>query len=205
MTQGARSTRGLYDRDDVRELVSRLRVRSADASALHAAMGRDGRPACRPRRSSRRRGMFARGPSCFISGHGIDAASNGVQTFRCLLLPVRDQRQRRSRPAGNRRPKRPAGLQDLFRHPVRSGLPALARDRGAAHRRGAVPAVGGPARLPDGLPQPFGHRGDPDRRPYPVRALYASRREHRGDLSGHGTHDRRAEEPRPLRGRGAPP
>ena len=32
--------------------------------------------------------LYAAGPSCFVSGHGIDAFSNGVQTFRafhCLV------------------------------------------------------------------------------------------------------------------------
>ena len=119
-----------------------------------------------------------------------------------LLLPVRDQRQRRSR---RRQPAAEAAgrLQDLFRHPVRSGLPPRARDRGAAHRRRAVSALGRPARLPDGLPQPLRHRGDPDRRALSGARALRQRREHRGDLSRHGAHDRGAEKPRPLRGRRA--
>jgi anaerobic selenocysteine-containing dehydrogenase len=57
--------------------------------------------------------MFARGPSCFISGHGIDAASNGVQTFRsyyCLFAISGNV----DRVGGNRRPKRPEGFKTYF-------------------------------------------------------------------------------------------
>ena len=52
---------------------------------------------------------YAEGPSCFVSGHGIDAVSNGVQTFRafhCLLAITGNL----DRPGGNRRAKRPAAF-----------------------------------------------------------------------------------------------
>jgi anaerobic selenocysteine-containing dehydrogenase len=162
----------LYDRDDVANWCHGF-DELASASAPARPNGPSSRPACRPRE---------------IVAAGADVRARAVLLHqrprdRCgeqrradvprLLLPVRDQRQCRSRrrqPAGEAAGR----LQDLFRHPVRSGLSPAARDRGAAHRRGAVPAVGRPARLPDGLPQPLRHRGDPDRPPYPVRALYAS-------------------------------
>ena len=31
--------------------------------------------------------LYADGPSCFVSGHGIDAFSAGVQTFRAFHCP----------------------------------------------------------------------------------------------------------------------
>jgi anaerobic selenocysteine-containing dehydrogenase len=57
--------------------------------------------------------MFARGPSCFISGHGINAASSGVQTFRayhCLFAISGNV----DRCGGNRRAKRPKGFKTYF-------------------------------------------------------------------------------------------
>ena len=53
--------------------------------------------------------LYATGPACFISGHGIDAASNGVQTFRafhCLVAISGNV----DRLGGNRRSKRPPGF-----------------------------------------------------------------------------------------------
>ena len=61
--------------------------------------------------------MYRRGPSCFISGHGIDAASNGVQTFRafhCLFAMSGNL----DRVGGNRRAKRPPGFRTPLRPPV---------------------------------------------------------------------------------------
>ena len=63
--------------------------------------------------------LYADGPSCFVSGHGIDAASNGVQTFRafhCLVAITGNL----DRVGGNRRAKRPAGFttyMDLLHDP----------------------------------------------------------------------------------------
>jgi len=57
--------------------------------------------------------MYADGPSCFVSGHGIDAVSNGTQTFRafhCLLAIAGNL----DRAGGNRRVKRPRGLRTNF-------------------------------------------------------------------------------------------
>ena len=62
---------------------------------------------------------YADGPACFVSGHGIDAASNGVQTFRafhCLVAISGNV----DRLGGNRRAKRPPGLRtymDLLHEP----------------------------------------------------------------------------------------
>ncbi len=63
--------------------------------------------------------LYADGPSCFVSGHGIDAASNGVQTFRafhCLVAISGNL----DRVGGNRRAKRPTGFtgyMDLLHDP----------------------------------------------------------------------------------------
>lgn len=63
--------------------------------------------------------LYASGPSAFVSGHGIDAASNGVQTFRsfhCLVAISGNL----DRPGGNRRAKRPSGFttyMDLLHDP----------------------------------------------------------------------------------------
>ena len=68
--------------------------------------------------------FYADGPSSFVSGHGIDAASNGVQTFRafhCLVAISGNV----DRIGGNRRAKRPPGFltyMDLL-HDTRFRLP----------------------------------------------------------------------------------
>ncbi len=57
--------------------------------------------------------LYSDGPACFVSGHGIDAVSNGVQTFRafhCLLAIAGNL----DRPGGNLRAKRPRGLRSNF-------------------------------------------------------------------------------------------
>ncbi len=53
--------------------------------------------------------LYADGPSCFVSGHGIDAFSAGVQTFRAFhsLVAISGNLDRKG---GNRRIKRPAGF-----------------------------------------------------------------------------------------------
>ena len=63
--------------------------------------------------------MYSAGAASFVSGHGIDAASNGVQTFRavhCLVAITGNI----DRAGGNRRMKRPAGFtnyMDLLHDP----------------------------------------------------------------------------------------
>ena len=55
--------------------------------------------------------IYADGPSTFVSGHGIDAFSNGVQTFRafhCLVAISGNV----DRLGGNRRVKKPKGFLD---------------------------------------------------------------------------------------------
>src|SRR3546814_13185256 len=53
--------------------------------------------------------LYAAGPATFVSGHGIDAFSAGVQTFRAFhaLLAISGNLDRAG---GNRRVKRPKGF-----------------------------------------------------------------------------------------------
>jgi len=75
---------GLYDRDDVANWCHGFRCPRERVSTCTAewAQQQTGVPAAQIVEAAR---MFARGPSCFLSGHGIDAASNGVQTFRSTI------------------------------------------------------------------------------------------------------------------------
>jgi len=74
--------------------------------------------------------MYGQGPSCFVSGHGIDAFSAGVQTFRAYhsLLAISGNVDRSG---GNRRVKTPRGFKAKR---AASLLPAL---RGARNRHPA--------------------------------------------------------------------
>src|SRR5205814_9827631 len=57
--------------------------------------------------------MYADGPSTFVSGHGIDAFSAGVQTFRayhCLLAISGNV----DRPGGNLRARTPEGMRNYI-------------------------------------------------------------------------------------------
>ena len=71
--------------------------------------------------------LYAAGPSVFVSGHGIDAASNGVQTFRAFhcLVAISGNLDREG---GNRRSKTTARLHDLHGSSARSALPPALRD-----------------------------------------------------------------------------
>jgi anaerobic selenocysteine-containing dehydrogenase len=117
---------------------------------------------------------YAEGPASFVSGHGIDAVTNGVQTFRafhCLRIAGPD------RAGGNRRAA-PRGRTYLDLDP-RPGLPVAAGSRAGRWARQSTCC--GPVRRAGRPPATtHGDRGHPHRRPYPVRAMYV-RREHRRD------------------------
>ncbi len=116
---------------------------------------------------------YASGPSVFVSGHGIDAASNGVQTFRAFhcLVAISGNLDRLG---GNRRAKRPGGFltyMDLL-HDKRFRLPEAVERQTIGTER--FPLWAGPAGW-----QTACHNssvldamltGDP----YPVRAAYVS-------------------------------
>ena len=117
--------------------------------------------------------FYADGPSSFVSGHGIDAASNGVQTFRafhCLVAISGNI----DRPGGNRRAKRPAGFLsyiDLL-HDPRFRLPdAVERQTIGAER---FPLWAGPAGWQTACHNSSVLQAMLTGDPYPVRAAYVS-------------------------------
>ena len=162
----------LYDRDDVANWCHGF-------DALAERVG-----TCTPEWAERQTGvpaaqivaaarMFADGPSCFISGHGIDAASNGVQTFRayyCLFAISGNV----DRVGGNRRAKRPAGFKtyfDILFDPAFRLPPEVEAQRiGAAQ----FPLWAGPLGYQMACHNPSVIEAILTGRPYPVRALYAS-------------------------------
>jgi anaerobic selenocysteine-containing dehydrogenase len=117
--------------------------------------------------------MYADGPSTFVSGHGIDAFSAGVQTFRAYhsLVAISGNIDR---PGGNLRSRMPAGMRsymDLlhmaeFRLPPEVEALTIGADRFPlwAGSKGWQTACHNPSVIEAML---TGH-------PYPVRALYAS-------------------------------
>ena len=117
--------------------------------------------------------LYADGPSCFVSGHGIDAVANGVQTFRafhCLVAISGNV----DRVGGNRRAKRPPGFRTPF---------DLLHDPAFRLRREVALQAIGAARFPlwsgpDGWQTACHNPSVIDAiltgEPYPVRALYVS-------------------------------
>jgi anaerobic selenocysteine-containing dehydrogenase len=117
--------------------------------------------------------MYAGGPSTFVSGHGIDAFSAGVQTFRafhCLVAISGNL----DRPGGNRRVKRPRGFRtylDLlhdpaFRLPLDVERQTIGADR--------FPLWAGPRGWQTACHNPSVLDAVLTGQPYPVRAMYAS-------------------------------
>jgi anaerobic selenocysteine-containing dehydrogenase len=117
--------------------------------------------------------MYGAGPSCFVSGHGIDAFSAGVQTFRAYhcLLAISGNVDRRG---GNRRVKTPRGFRsylDLlhmpqFRLPEEIERQTLGADR--------FPLWAGPRGWQTACHNPTVIDAILTSQPYPVRALYIS-------------------------------
>lgn len=117
--------------------------------------------------------LYADGPSAFVSGHGIDAFSNGVQTFRAFhaLVAVTGNLDR---PGGNLRVKRPRGFRsyiDLLHDPALRLEPEVeARTIGADR----FPLWAGPDGWQTACHNPSAIEAILTGRPYPVRALYLS-------------------------------
>ena len=116
---------------------------------------------------------YADGPSCFVSGHGIDAMSNGVQTFRtfhCLLAITGNL----DRPGGNRRAKRPAGFRSGFDvlHDPAFRLPPEVETQALGAAR--FPLWTGPEGWQGACHNPTVIEAMLTGKPYPVRALYVS-------------------------------
>lgn len=117
--------------------------------------------------------LYGDGPATFVSGHGIDAFSAGVQTFRafhCLVAISGNL----DRPGGNLRVKRPRGFRmylDLlhdpaFRLPVEVERQTIGADR--------FPLWAGPDGWQMACHNPSVLEAILTGRPYPVRAMYVS-------------------------------
>jgi thiosulfate reductase / polysulfide reductase chain A len=117
--------------------------------------------------------LYADGPSCFISGHGIDAFSHGVQTYRafhCLLAITGNL----DRVGGNRVVRKPDGFRsylDLLHDPAHRLPPdrealTIGSDR--------FPLWSGPDAWQKACHNPSVIDAIMTGRPYPVRGLYAS-------------------------------
>jgi thiosulfate reductase / polysulfide reductase chain A len=117
--------------------------------------------------------MYADGPSTFVSGHGIDAFSAGVQTFRayhCLVAISGNL----DRPGGNRRLKRPRGFRtylDLLHDPAFRLPLAVERQTIGSDR---FPLWAGPDGWQTACHNPSVIEAMLTGEPYPVRALYVS-------------------------------
>jgi anaerobic selenocysteine-containing dehydrogenase len=117
--------------------------------------------------------MYADGPSTFVSGHGIDAASNGVQTFRAFhaLAAISGNIDV---PGGNLRQRTPKGLSsyiDLLHRPEHR-LPLDVEKRTIGADR--FPLWSGPRGWQTACHNPSVLEAMTTGRPHPVRALYAS-------------------------------
>ena len=117
--------------------------------------------------------LYADGPSCFVSGHGIDAFSNGVQTFRafhCLVAITGNV----DRPGGNIRVKRPRGFRnyiDILHDPEFALPPDTANKTLGA---GRFPLWAGPKGWQTSVHNPTALDAILTGKPYPVRAMYVS-------------------------------
>ena len=117
--------------------------------------------------------MYADGPSTFVSGHGIDAFSAGVQTFRayhCLVAISGNV----DRPGGNLRVRTPKGFRsygDLLH------MPQFRLDEATEKRTigsDKFPLWAGPKGWQTACHNPSVIEAMLSGKPYPVRALYAS-------------------------------
>lgn len=129
-----------------------------------------GVPAAEIERAAR---LYADGPSCFVSGHGIDAVSNGVQTFRafhCLVAISGNV----DRAGGNRRAKRPRGFRTPFDllHDTAFRLPREVERQTIGAAR--FPLWAGPDGWQTACHNPSVIEAILTSDPYPVRALYVS-------------------------------
>ncbi|HEY7242951.1 MAG TPA: molybdopterin-dependent oxidoreductase [Xanthobacteraceae bacterium] len=117
--------------------------------------------------------LYAHGPSTFVSGHGIDAFSAGVQTFRtfhCLTAISGNV----DRLGGNRRVKKPQGFLDnlqLVHHPD-FRLPREIEEQTLGADR--FPLWAGPRGWQTACHNPTAIEAILTGKPYPVRAMYVS-------------------------------
>ena len=117
--------------------------------------------------------LYATGPSCFVSGHGIDAFSNGVQTFRAFhcLVAITGNVDRRG---GNLRVKRPRGFRNYIDilHDPRFALPSTVAEK--ALGADTFPLWAGSKGWQTSVHNPTALDAILTGKPYPVRAMYIS-------------------------------
>jgi anaerobic selenocysteine-containing dehydrogenase len=117
--------------------------------------------------------MYADGPAAFVSGHGTDAITNGVQTFRAFhaLVAIAGNVDR---VGGNRRAKKPGAFKTFIEllHDPRFRLPPEieARTLGAEQ----FPLWSGPQGWQTACHNPTVFRAILTGDPYPVRAMVIS-------------------------------
>lgn len=162
----------LYDRDFVENWThgfDELKKRAADypparAAELAGVSAEDIAAAAR---------LYADGPSCFVSGHGIDAFSNGVQTFRafhCLVAITGNI----DREGGNIRVKRPRGFRnyiDILHDPAFALRPDVSAKTLGTEK---FPLWAGPKGWQTSVHNPTALDAILTGKPYPVRAMYVS-------------------------------
>jgi anaerobic selenocysteine-containing dehydrogenase len=117
--------------------------------------------------------MYADGPSTFVSGHGIDAFSAGVQTFRayhCLLAVSGNL----DRPGGNLRLRTPKGFRNYLELLHDPAFRLDAETEGKTIGADRFPLWAGPSGWQTACHNPSVIEAMLTGKPYPVRALYAS-------------------------------
>lgn len=117
--------------------------------------------------------IYAKGPSCFVSGHGIDGSSTGVQTFRAFFALVAITGNV-DRIGGNRRAKKPHGFKTnfdvLFDPDYR--LPPEIEEQRIGFKE--FPLWSGPSGFQMACHNPSVLNAILTDKPYPVRAMFAS-------------------------------
>lgn len=117
--------------------------------------------------------IYADGPSTFVSGHGIDAFSAGVQTFRAFhcLVAISGNVDRRG---GNLRVKKPRGFHDFGQvvHDPAYRLPREVEEQRIGATR--FPLWSGPEGWQAACHNPTAIDAMLTGSPYPLRAMYVS-------------------------------
>tara|TARA_Y100001936_G_scaffold254032_1_gene323828 strand:+ start:24408 stop:26492 length:2085 start_codon:yes stop_codon:yes gene_type:complete len=117
--------------------------------------------------------LYSEGPSCFVSGHGIDAFSAGVQTYRAFhaLVAISGNLDR---VGGNRRVKKPAGFTNYIEvlHKPEFRLPLEVEEKTIGTDE--FPLWAGPRGWQTACHNPSVINAILTNDPYPVRALYVT-------------------------------
>jgi len=163
---------GLFDKEFVERSThgfDKLAERAREFTPLHAET-LTGVPAHDIVAATR---IYARRPSTFVSGHGIDAFSAGVQTFRAFhcLVGISGNVDRLG---GNRRVKKPKGFLDNLQvvHDSRFRLPEEIEEQTLGADK--FPLWAGPRGWQTACHNPTAIDAILTGKPYPARAMYVS-------------------------------